>query len=107
MLKKKTDNVTFLAKNDFSISPNAYEFFSDFFLILDFFLVLKKRSKVQKFGYVFAKRLHSTLKKFLVTRLKRFTNTTQTFFDKRGFQKLEKNLKKFICIRTNGQINFG
>ena len=29
------------------------------------------------------------------------------FFDKRGFRKLEKVLKKFICIRINGQINIG
>ena len=54
-----------------------------------------------KYGYVFAKRLRSTLNKFLDNRSKRFANTTRIFFDKRGFQKLEKNLDKFICIRTN------
>ena len=48
-----------------------------------------------KFGYVFAKRLGTTLKKFLYNRSKRFANTTQTFFHKRGSQKLEENLKKF------------
>ena len=47
-----------------------------------------------KFGYVLAKRLGITLKKFLDNRSKRFANTSQTFFDKRGFQKLDKNLKK-------------
>ena len=48
-----------------------------------------------KFGYVFAKRLGTTLKKFLYNRSKRFANMTQTFFHKRGSQKLEENLKKF------------
>ena len=60
-----------------------------------------------KFGHVLAKRLRTTLKKFLDNRLKRFANTTQRFFGKQGFQKKEKNLKKFVCIRTNCQINFG
>ena len=48
-----------------------------------------------KFGYIFAKRLRTTLEKFLDSRSKRFANTTQTFFDKRSFQKLEKNLQIF------------
>ena len=47
-----------------------------------------------KFGYVFAKILRTTLKKFLGNRSKRFANTTRRFYDKRNFQKLEKNLKK-------------
>ena len=51
-----------------------------------------------KFGYIFAKRLRTTLEKFLDSRSKRFANTTQTFFDKRSFQKLEKNLKIFRQI---------
>ena len=54
-------------------------------------VVSKKRSKVTKFGYVFAKRLSTTLKKFLDNRSKRFENTSQTVFDKRGVQKFEKN----------------
>ena len=41
--------------------------------------------------------------KFLDNWLKQFANTTQIFFDKQGFQKLEKNLKKFIYIF--GQID--
>ena len=53
------------------------------------------------------KKIHTILKKLLDNRWKRFANTTQKFFDKRGFQKLEKNLKKFTCIRTDQQINFG
>ena len=62
--------------------------FFRFFLIFEiFFLVLRKRSKVTEFGYVFVKRLGTTLKKFLDNRSKRFANTSQTFFDKRGFQK--------------------
>ena len=48
-----------------------------------------------------------TLMKFLDNRTKRFANTTKTFFDKRDFQKLKKNREKFICIRTNWQIDFG
>ena len=74
---------------------NFFRFFSNLRI---FFIVLKKRSKVTKFGYVFAKRFRTILKKFLDNRSKRFANTDQTFFDKRGFQILLKNLKKFICI---------
>ena len=37
---------------------------------------------------IFAKRLRSTLKKFLDNRSKRFENTTQTLFDEQDFQKL-------------------
>ena len=33
----------------------------------------------------FRKSLHTILKKFLDNRSKRFANTTQTFFNKRGF----------------------
>ena len=122
---QKTGNLTlFLTKINLSIYPKTW-IFSDCFLIFEiFFLVLKKRSKVTKFGYVFAKRLYALhsracetlwsareivsvalsverethweyvshcLKKFLDNRSKRFANTTQTFFDKRGFQKLGKN----------------
>ena len=47
-----------------------------------------------KFGYVFAKRLRTILKKFLDNRSKRFANTTQIFFDKWGFQKSEKKSGK-------------
>ena len=72
-----------------------------FFNLRNFFLVLKKRSIVTKFGYVFAKRLRNILKKFLDNRSKRFGNTTQTFFDKKGFEKIENNLKKIIFIRKN------
>ena len=75
--------------------------FFRFFLIFEiFFLVLKKQSKVMKFGYVLAKRLGSTLMKFLDNRSKRFANTSQTFFDKQGFQKLDENLNKIIRFRT-------
>ena len=54
-----------------------------------FFLVYTKRSNVTKFQHVFVKRLRNTLKKLLDSRTKWFANTTQTFFDKRSFQKLE------------------
>ena len=93
---KKNRNVNFSSvKIDLSICPNIYRFFSDFFLILEiFFLVLKKRSKVTKFGHAFEKRLRTILKKFLDNWSKRFENTTPTFFDKRNFQNLKKNLKK-------------
>ena len=47
-----------------------------------------------KFGCVFTKRLRTSLKKFLHNQSKRFANTTQTFFDKWGFQKLEKKSEK-------------
>ena len=53
------------------------------------------------FRYVFAKRLRTTLEKFLNIRSTRFANTSQKFFNKRNFQKLDKNLKNIICIRTN------
>ena len=53
-----------------------------------FFVDLKKRWKVTNVGYVFVERLRITPKKFLDNWSKRFANTTQTFFDKRGFQKL-------------------
>ena len=43
----------------------------------------------------------TTLKKFLDNRSKQFRNTRKIFFDKWGFQKLEKNLKKFIFTQTN------
>ena len=65
-----------------------------------FSVLVLKNDEVTKFRTVFAKRLSTALKKFLDNRSKRFANTTQTFFNKRGFQKLEKNLNKFICIRT-------
>ena len=55
-----------------------------------FFLIFEKTIKSQK-----------TPKKFLDNRLKQFANITHTFFDERGFQRIEKNLKQFICIRTN------
>ena len=55
-----------------------------------------------KFGYVFAKRLRTILEKFLDNRSKLFANTTQTFFDKRSFRKLEKNLKNSYVF---GQID--
>ena len=58
-------------------------------------------------GYVYAKRLCNTLKKILNYWWERFANTTQRFFVKRDFQKLEKHLKKLIVIRTNWKINFG
>ena len=47
-----------------------------------------------KFGYVFAKRLRTTLKMFLNNRSEQFANMTQILFDKRSFQKLEKYLNK-------------
>ena len=53
---------------------NFFRFFSNF---RNFCLALKKRSKVTKFEYVFAKRLGTTLKKFLDNRSKRFANTTR------------------------------
>ena len=70
---------------------NFFIFFSN---LRNFFLVLKERSKVTKLEYVFTRRLHTTLKKILDNWSKQFANPTQTFFDKRGFQKLEKNLRK-------------
>ena len=77
------------------IHMNFIKFFSN---LRNFFLILKKRSKVTKFGYVFAKRLGTTRKNFPNHRSKRFANKTPTFFDKRGFQKLEKNLKKSYVL---------
>ena len=69
--------------------------FSDLLLIVEiFFLVLKTWWKVMKFGYVFAKRLRTTLKMFLNNRSEQFANMTQILFDKRSFQKLEKYLNK-------------
>ena len=55
-----------------------------------------------KFGYVFTKKLRTTLEKFLGKRSNRFTNTTQRFLDKRDFLKLEKNLKNSY---VSGQID--
>ena len=66
---------------------NFFRFFSN---LRNFLLVLTKRSKVTKFGYDFATRLRTALKKSLNNRLKRFANSTQKFVDKRSFQKLEK-----------------
>ena len=108
LFNKKTGNLAFFSQNWFANGPNTRQFFHIFFYSSKFFfLVLIKRSKDTKFRHVFEKRLRATLKKYLDNRSKRFANTTQTFFDKRGFQKLEKNLKKFICIQINWQINFG
>ena len=47
---------------------------------------------------MFSQKDYALLKKFLGNLLKRFANTTQVFFDNRSFQKLEENLKKFLCI---------
>ena len=67
MFNKKTGNLTFfLAKIEFSICPNPYEFLQIFSNLPNFLLVLKKRLKVTKFGYVFANRLCTRLKKVLV-----------------------------------------
>ena len=75
---------------------------SDFFLIFEtFFFSFERTTKSREIWICFRKRLGTTLKKFLDNRSKRFANTSQTFFDKRGLQKLDKNLKKIICIRTN------
>ena len=49
-----------------------------------------------------AKRIPTTLKKFLGNWSKRFINTTESFLDKWNFRKLETNLKKFMIF---GQIN--
>ena len=75
--------------------------FFRFFLICEFFfLVLKKRLSHEIWIWFRKKTTYYTQK------ISGFVNTTQRFFDKRGFQKLERNLKKFICMRTNRQINF-
>ena len=81
------------------IHMNFIRFFSNLRI---FFLVLKKRLNVTKYACIFAKRLHTTLKKFLDNRSRRFANTTQIFFDKRGFQKLEKNWKSLF---VSGKID--
>ena len=75
---------------------NFFKFFTNF---RNFFSFDKRSS--HEILICFAKRLRTTLKKFLDNRSKQYANTIQIFFDKRGLQKLEKNLKKFICIRTN------
>ena len=86
----------------FSLYKKSCIIFAQFHNLRNFFsLVLKKQSIVTKFGYFFAKRLRTTLRMFLDNRSKRFANTSQNFFDKRGFQKLDKNQKKFICIWRN------
>ena len=93
--------VHFVVKNFDPHSRIHMNFLAFFSNLRNFLLVLKERSKDTKFGYVFAKRLRTTLKKFLDNLSERFANTTQTFFEKWDFQKLEKNLKKFIHLRTN------
>ena len=97
-LTKKTITQLFFSQNWFVNLSEYIWIFSDFFLTFEFFffLVLKKLSKVAKFGYVFAQRLRTTLKKFLDNRSKFFANMTRTFVDKRGFPKLEKKLKQFM-----------
>ena len=60
-----------------------------------FFLVSKKRS-CRKIWISFRKRLRTTLKKFLDNWSKQFANTTQSFFDKRGFQKFRKKSPKIL-----------
>ena len=50
-----------------------------------------------KFGHVFAKRLRTTLKRFLDNRSTRFANTTQTIFDKHGFQ----NFWELLICKNN------
>ena len=52
-----------------------------------------------KLTYVFVKRLRTALKKFLGNRSKRFANTTQRFFDKRDFGKLEKKSEKIHRVK--------
>ena len=56
-----------------------------------------------KFGYIFAKKLRTMLKKFLDNPSKRLANITQTFFDKPGFQKLEKkHVNRDSLLSING-----
>ena len=91
IVHQKTGNRTFfqpkLICQFVRIHMNFFRFFSN---LRNFLLVFTKRSKVAKFGYDFATRLRTALKKYLNNRLKRFANSTQKFVDKRSFQKLEK-----------------
>ena len=75
MFKKQIDKVTFLPKIYLSICSNIYKF-SDFFLIFEIFFFFYKMIKSRNLD-VFVKRLGITLKKFLGTPSKRFTNTTK------------------------------
>ena len=77
---------------------NHSEFLNNFRI---YFCSFKKTIESGNLDEFSKKRLRTTVKKFPDNRSKQFAITTQTFFNKRDFQKLEKNLKKFICIRTN------
>ena len=74
-----------LAKSYLSICPNTYDFLRFFLIFEIFFFSFEKTIKSHEILTVFAERLRTTLNKFLDNRSKRFANTTQTFFDKRGF----------------------
>ena len=60
---------------------------------MKFLFGFEKMIKNHELWIFFAKTLRTSLKKFLDNQTKLFANTTQTFFDKRGFQKLEKKSK--------------
>ena len=64
-------------------------FFRFFFNLRNFFFNFEKTIESHEI-FIFFRRLRTRLKKFLDNRSKRFANTTRTFFDKRGFQNLEK-----------------
>ena len=99
----KNDRLPIFLLNNYFL----YQFFNfsallcNLFRFFIYFWFVFNRSKVTKFGCVFAKRLCIALKKFLGNQSRWFANTIQSFLDKRDFRKLLKNLKKFICIRTN------
>ena len=77
---------------------NCFRFFSNFWIFFTFELRIKNHEILICFR---KKTIRTTLKKFLDNRSKRFGNTTQTFFDKRRFRKLEKKSEKIHIYRTN------
>ena len=88
MFNKKTSNVTFLAKINLSIRPNKYDFFSDFYLICEYF--------------VFANYFERLPRNFLSVVRNIFTKTYPNFvtFDSFSKKKIE-NYKKSEKIRMH------
>ena len=82
------------------------KFFSFFSNLRDFLFSFEKTIKSGNLDMFSQKNYALHSRSFWIID-RRFANTMQIFFDKRGSQKLEKNLKKlFICNRKNLQINF-
>ena len=100
-----------LVKNSFVNFLNTYEFFWTLVKFLKTPFIEKCFSRI----YESYRSIIQTLPEFLTSRVRSFFAKTylnfvtfdRFFKTKQKFRRLEKNLKKFICSRTNWKINFG